>query len=407
MANSVLKKCARCGLPETYETIEFGADGVCNICTQRTFKHERIDWNARKRDLDQLIESYRGKYDYDCLVPFSGGKDSTYTLLQLVREYKVKPLVVQFNHGFMRETLRQNNERTFKSLGVDVISFTPNWRLVKRVMLEALIRKGDFCWHCHSGIFAYPMHVAIKYNVPLVFWGEPSSEYTAYYDYRDDQVEEVNEERFNRFINLGITAQDMAGMISGDFDLDPRDLIPYTYPPLRDLKRIKYRSVCLGSYIPWDVKQNVALIQRELGWQGDQVEGMPWELYPYEKIECHMQGMRDYIKWLKRGYSRVTQMTALDIRNGRMSSEQQRELVAEYEGRKPASLPIFLEYLGLSEEQFNDIVAKTAVSPWEPDTHAIQWADKPHDYGRWYREPAQLQGVDRKTDAPAATQVVK
>ncbi len=397
----MLKKCTRCGLPETYETIEFDADGVCNICRQREFKAEKIDWSARKRDLDVLIESYRGKYDYDCLVPFSGGKDSTYTLLSLVREYKIKPLVVQFNHGFMRENLKQNNERTFKKLGVDVISFTPNWKVVKRLMLEALIRKGDFCWHCHTGIFAYPMHVAIKFNVPLVFWGEPSSEYTAYYDYRDDKVEEVDEERFNRYVNLGITAEDMKGMIEHDFDLDPRDLMPYTYPPLRDLKRIKYRSVCLGSYIPWDVKKNVELISKELGWQGDEVEGMPWGLYPYEKIECYMQGMRDYIKWLKRGYSRVTQMTALDIRNGRMTREEQEKLVSEYEGHKPNALPIFLDYLGITEDEFNAIVAKTAVAPWEPDYKVIQWAQKPQDFNRWYQEPAGSHGIKKKqSDAP-------
>ncbi|MGH8430135.1 MAG: N-acetyl sugar amidotransferase [Solimonas sp.] len=281
-----LKKCSRCGLPETFETIEFDGEGVCNICRQRDFKADRIDWSARRLELGQLIESYRGKHDYDCLVPFSGGKDSSYTLLHLMKEYRIKPLVVQFNHGFMRDGLKQNNERTLKKLGVDLISFTPNWKVVKRLMLEALTRKGDFCWHCHTGIFAYPMHVAIKFNVPLVFWGEPSSEYTAYYDYRDDQVEEVDEARFNRYVNLGITAQDMQGMIERDFDLDPRDLIPYTYPPLRELKRIRYRSVCLGSYIPWDVKKHVQVIQQELGWQGDVVECMPWQLYSYEKMEC-------------------------------------------------------------------------------------------------------------------------
>ena len=72
------------------------------------------------------------------------------------------------------------------------------------------------------------MHLAIQQQVPLIFWGEPSSEYTAYYDYRDDEVEEVNEEKFNRSTNLGITAEDMAGMIEGDFDLDPRDLKPFS-----------------------------------------------------------------------------------------------------------------------------------------------------------------------------------
>lgn len=381
-----MKKCTRCGLPETYETIEFDVEGICNICRQHEYKQETINWGERKVMLDDLVSEYRGKYDYDCLIPFSGGKDSTFTLYYLVKEYGLKPLVVQFNHGFMRPKLLENNERTFKRLGVDVISFTPNWNVVKRLMKEALFRKGDFCWHCHTGIFAYPMHLAIKFGVPLVFWGEPSSEYTAYYDYRDGEVEEVDENRFNRFINLGITAEDMKGMIENDFDLDPRDLIPYTYPALRDLKKLRYRSVCLGSFIPWDVKTQSKLIMDELGWEGDEVECMPPQIYSYEKIECAMQGVRDYLKFLKRGYSRVTQMTALDIRNGRLTKEEADKLVDEYEGQKPPSLEIFLEFLNLSENEFNQMVGEMAIAPHEPDFESIQAAPRTHDFDRWYRE---------------------
>jgi N-acetyl sugar amidotransferase len=381
-----MRKCLCCGLPETYETIEFDAEGVCNICRQQQHKQGIIDWGARKTMLADLIEQYRGKNDYDCLVPFSGGKDSTFTLYHLVTEYKLKPLVVQFNHGFMRPNLLENNERTFKKLGVDVISFTPNWNVVKRLMREALTRKGDFCWHCHTGIFAYPMHLAIKFNVPLVFWGEPSSEYTAYYDYRDDFVEEVDETRFNRFVNLGITAEDMKGMIENDFDLDPRDLIPYSYPALRELKKLRYRSVCLGSFIPWDVKTQSQLIMDKLGWKGDEVEGMPPGLYPYEKIECAMQGVRDYLKFLKRGYSRVTQMTALDIRNGRIEKAEAEKLIAEWEGKKPPSLELFLEFLDMSESEFNDIVGRLVVPPHKPEFQTVKWAKKTPDFDRWYRE---------------------
>ena len=272
--------------------------------------------------LDELIEEYRGKYEYDCIVPFSGGKDSTFTLYYLMKEYNIKPLVVQFDHGFMRPNLLENNERTFRKLGVDVISFRPNWKIVKKLIKESLIRKGDFCWHCHTGIFSYPMHLAIKYNTPLVLWGEPSSEYTAYYDYQHDEVEEVDETRFNRFVNLGITAEDMKGMIEDDIDLDYRDLAPYTYPSLRDLKKLRYRSVCLGSFIPWNVRSQSELIMNELGWKGDEVEGVPVDLYPYEKIECAMQGVRDYIKYQKRGYGRVTQMTAIDIRNNLITKKE-------------------------------------------------------------------------------------
>jgi N-acetyl sugar amidotransferase len=380
-----LRRCTRCGLPETYETIEFDAQGVCNICRQREHRDQAIDWAGRKAQFDNIIEEHRGKSGYDCIVPFSGGKDSTWTLYYLVKEYGLKPLVVQFDHGFMRRNLRENNERTFRALGVDVHSFRPNWKLVRRVMLEALIRKGDFCWHCHTGIFAYPMRVALKEQVPLVIWGEPSSEYTAYYDYRDDTIEEVDETRFNRFINLGITAEDMAGMISGDFALDPRDLAPFTYPPVRELRRLRAKSVCLGSFIPWDTTRQSELIMRELGWRGDQVEGMPAGMYGFEKIECWMQGVRDYIKFLKRGYSRMTQMTALDLRSGRMDKAEADRLVEQFEGRKPHSLQIFLDDVGITEEEFNRIVQATVVAPHEPDFPAIPMSHRPADADTWVR----------------------
>ncbi|NWF67083.1 MAG: N-acetyl sugar amidotransferase, partial [Campylobacterales bacterium] len=321
------------------------------------------------------------------IVPFSGGKDSTFTLLYLLKEYKIKPLIVQFDHGFMRDNLLKNNQKTFKKLGVDVIRFTPNWKIVKKLMLESLKRKGDFCWHCHTGIFAYPMHIAIKFNVPLVFWGEPSAEYTAYYDYEETEIESVDEKRFNRFINLGITADDMYGMINSEHDpIDKRDLIPYTYPPLKELKNIKYNSVCLGSFIPWDVKKNVELIQSELGWSGDEVEGIPFDLYPYEKIECFMQGVRDYIKFIKRGYGRVTQMTSLDIRHERLDREDALKLIKEYEGKKPNALKLFLEYLDLSEDEFNEIVKSTAIPPYSHDFSKCDYCNKPKDFESWYKE---------------------
>jgi N-acetyl sugar amidotransferase len=351
-------RCAKCNLPETYETIEFDAEGVCNICRHHDSVRARHDGNNHEADLHSLLEQYRGRASYDCLVPFSGGKDSTFTLWYLAKKLGLKVLAVQFDHGFMRPGVLGNNERTLRRLGCESISFRPAWPLVRRVMLESLIRKGDFCWHCHTGIFAYPMRVALKEQVPLIIWGEPSTEYTAYYG--ENEKEEVDETRFDRFVNLGITADDMAGMIKKDFNFDYRDLKPFTYPPASELRKLGVRSICLGSYIRWDVKKQVEIIQRELGWQGDTVEGMPDGIWPYEKIECSMQGVRDYIKHLKRGYSRVSQMCAIDIRNGRMTLAEALPLIA-HEGKRPASLDTFLEYVGITENEFNAYVAATVV----------------------------------------------
>lgn len=376
-----MKRCTKCGLPETHETISFDDAGVCNICRQHEFKNDRIDWRQRKLDLDALIEEHRGKYDYDCIVPFSGGKDSTWTLYYLVKEYGVKPLVVRFDHGFMRPNLEENVKRTIRALGVDILSFTPNWKVVQKLMLQSFLEKGDFCWHCHTGIFSYPMWIALEKKVPLIFWGEPSAEYTAYFSY--DQAEEVDEKRFNRFVNLGISAEDMFVRLGGA--VDPRDLKPYSYPPLKQLRSLNYRSVCLGSYVAWDVKHQSAIIERELGWKGDHVENVPPQ-YQYEKIECYMQGVRDYIKYIKRGYSRPSHLVALDVRNGRMAREEGQQLVDDYEGRRPPSLDLFLDFIGLSEQEFLEIAMAHQVSPYVHEPEKTQPGAQTADYARWSRE---------------------
>lgn len=230
------------------------------------------------------------------------------------------------------------------------------------------------------------MHIAIKFNVPLIFWGEPSSEYTAYYDYRDDKIESVDEERFNRFVNLGLTGEDMREILRDTEEFDPRDFDPYTYPASEDLKKAEIKSIALGSFIPWDTKRHSAVISEALGWQGDQVEGMPPGLYDYEKIECFMQGSRDYIKYLKRGYGRVTQMTALDLRKGVMERDEADKLISEYEGKRPPSLDILLEYLDMSESEFQEVVMDMAVPPQKPFFESIQIGPKTDDFGSWYRE---------------------
>jgi N-acetyl sugar amidotransferase len=378
-----MKRCTNCGLPETHETISFDHDGVCNICRQHEFKKDKIDWTANKTALDALIEEHRGRYDYDCIVPFSGGKDSTWTLYYLVKEYGIKPLVVRFDHGFLRPNLDDNVKRTIRRLGVDIMTFTPNWKVVQKLMLQSFLEKGDFCWHCHTGIFSYPMQIAIEKKVPLIFWGEPSAEYTAYFSY--GQKEDVDEKRFNRYVNLGISADDMFVRLGGA--VDARDLKPYSYPALKDLRALNYRSVCLGSYIPWDVKMQSEVIQRELGWQGDHVENVPPQ-YRYEKIECYMQGVRDYIKYIKRGYSRPTHLIALDVRNGRMSKEEGQHLVQEYEGRRPPSLDLFLDFVGLSEAEFLEIAVGHQVSPYVHDPSSTLPGARTADFDHWSRDGA-------------------
>jgi len=384
-----LLRCTKCVTPETHETIMFDEQGVCNICKQQEYKQTKINWKTKLKDLDDIIDQYRNKYDYDCIVPFSGGKDSVWTLYYLVKELKLNPLVVRFDHGFLRPNLDENAKRIIRELGVAVHQFTPDWKIVQKLMLQSFLEKGDFCWHCHTGIFAYPMQVAIRYNIPLIIWGEPSAEYTAYYSY--DQLEEVDEKRFNRYVNLGISADDM--MIRLEGIVDERDLLPFKYPSIKELRKINYRSICLGSFIPWNVKNQVEIIKKELGWKGDQVENVP-PGYDYEKVECYMQGVRDYIKYLKRGYTRPTHLASIDIRNGLIRRSEGMTLINSYEGKRPRSLDIFLDFIGITEDEFNEIVSQHIVSPHQYDTSKVVSGEKLHDFDKWERK-----GKMRREDA--------
>ena len=360
-----MKKCNACVMPETAESLSYDDNGKCSVCNQIDYKKNKIDWAKRAEELKNIVNSYKGKYDYDCIVPFSGGKDSTFTLFYLVKKLKLKCLVVRFDHLFMRPTVEENAIKTFSKLGVDVIKFSPNPKIVKMLMFESLFRRGDFCWHCHTGIFAYPMWVALNYNVPLIFWGEPGSEYSSFYGY--DELEEGDERRFNRKINLGINAEDMQGMVNSRFadtKIELRDLKPFTFPPQKLLNQRKIKSVMLGYFIPWDVKEQVKLIKKELDWSGDSVEGVPPE-YDYEKIECYMQGLRDYIKFLKRGFGRTAHLTSIDIRNGRMDRDTALDLCEKFDGKKPAVLDIFLKMINISEDKFMEIVSRHVVEPFE------------------------------------------
>lgn len=160
---------------------------------------------------------------------------------------------------------------------------------------------------------------------------------------------------------MGINAQDMQGMIK---DLTMRDLGPFKFPSLDELRQIKCRSVCLGSFIPWDVKNNVKIIKRELGWQEDRVEGIPPN-FGYEKVECMFQGVRDYLKFIKRGLGRTAHLTSIDIRNSRMKRGEATKLTEKYDGLRPASLDVFLQALDLSEKEFMKIAMSHQVAPYK------------------------------------------
>jgi N-acetyl sugar amidotransferase len=294
----------------------------------------------------------------------------------------LRPLVVRYNHWGNRPQLEKNNARVFKQLGVEVLDFKPNWKVVQATMLEALSRKGDSCWHCHTGVYSFPMHMALKFNTPLIFWGESLKEYQSWLD--PTAKENVDEVRFNRAMNLGMTADDMWEFIKdANPSLDRRDLHWHTYPPKAELDKLNVQSICLGDYVRWDTRNQVALIKDHLGWEGDVVEGIPPE-FDYEKIECQFQGVRDWLKYIKRGFGRTNHLANIEIRHGRMDRATGAALAQQYDGKEPASLGWFLKTVGIARSEFYEIALSHVVDPAEEiDPNNVIVGKELHDQFQW------------------------
>ena len=151
------------------------------------------------------------------------------------------------------------------------------------------------------------------------------------------------------------------------------------------MNNVKINPIYLGNYINWNYQKQVEIIRKELDWQGDELEGVPQEANKsFSKIECFMQGSRDYIKYLKRGYTRISQNMSDELRKGNISTDEAKKMI-ELEGQKPESLKILLEYLNISEE-FNKKVSSMIVHPNKPNFKTNKIAKKTKDFEKWYRE---------------------
>lgn len=383
-----IRTCTKCIMVETNETMSFDDNGVCNICNSFS---ERDNWDTRKKEEDfiKIIEEYRGKFQYDAIVPFSGGKDSAWVAHQLVKKYNLKILLVTYDSNFRRPIHLRNIDRLVRKLGVDHVTHRSDQKVIKKTMLESLKRKGDFCWFCHTGVVTFPIRASIMYKTPLLIWGEPNSEYAVYTKYEIDERRvgdepEGNERAFNRMMNLGINAEDMLGFIDG---VEERDLEPFRFPKEEELKEIRkmgFRNICLGDYQEWDPIRQIKILEKDLGWTATEVE----VLHPFfagEKVECYLQGTRDYLRYMKRGYSRSNQRANAEIRQRGLSRDDALEM-SEYDSKIPASLETILEFLGIDEEEFNSIALSQTISPWEYDKEGLEKGKKLPDQDYWDEE---------------------
>jgi N-acetyl sugar amidotransferase len=346
-----IKYCSRCLLPSTKPDLKFNSAGVCTACTAYD-QRETIDWESRKLEFINLVEKYRSAdiSKWDCIVPVSGGKDSTAQVLQML-ELGLNPLCVTSSTCDLSEIGRKNIENT-KNLGVDYVEFSPNKSVRRKLNKFSLETVGDISWPEHVGIFTIPVRAAVEYGVPLLIWGENSqNEYGGPATAQGSSV--LNRRWLEEFGGLiGLRVSDLPNLL----DIREKDLIPYTYPTDSELTRVGVTGLFLGHYFPWDGISNYLLAQAN-GFMsyGKSVEG---SIVDYENVDNYQTGIHDYFKFLKFGFGRATDIASLHVRRGRLTRDQAIKVVIRHDGAYPwtylgKSLESILEGVGISISEFD------------------------------------------------------
>lgn len=337
-------------MPDTKPDLSLDKDGICDACLSAD-KKEKIDWDDRKKELVKILEKYCNKdgSNYDCVVPVSGGKDSTFQTLT-IKELGFNPLCVTFEPTHPTE-LGRRNLANLRKLGVDLISIEKNPDVYRKLCWEGFTKVGDHDWPNHVGIFTAPVRVAVNYKVPLIIWGEnPQLEYGGPASASDNAV--LDRKWLNTYGGLlNLKIEDMVGRNG----LTRKDLMPYMYPSEEELRKVGVTGLFLGYYIKWDARRQVESIKKH----GFSVSDKPIEgtYVDYENLDCNLVSIHDYLKYTKYGFGRASDHAAIDIRNGRISRKHAFELVKKYDGKLfKHRVSQFCEFFGIAEDQFFKIV---------------------------------------------------
>lgn len=323
----MISYCRRCLYPSTKPDLWF-RDGICGAC-HAFDKRSNYDWNNGSQVLADIIRSNKKNKQYDCIVPVSGGKDSTYQVWRMLQE-GYNPLCVTAPTDQLTPLGRKNIEN-LKSLGCDYIEFSVNRTVRRLINRHAFFNVGDIQWPEHLLIYTIPVRAAVIFQIPVIVWGEcPQREYGA------GRPEDASLKYFDRRVleeygSLnGLRVSDLPS-ITG---VKRSDLYLYEYPDPEAVEALGLKGIYLDNYFPWNGISNY-VISQSLG----------FETYPsnilgtianYENLDNYVHGIHDYQKYLKFGFGRATDVACNLIRRNLLTRDDAIRLVKANDGLYPS-----------------------------------------------------------------------
>lgn len=353
--------CTRCVVSNQRPRITFDEQGVCSACQYAFRKHHDIDWKQREKELQTLCDKHRSKDgNFDVVVPGSGGKDSAYTAHLLKTKYGMHPLVVTWA-PFMYTDIGWKNFQNFVTSGFTVLNCFPDGVLHKKLARVAFELKGDAWEPFAFGQKAYAFHIALKWKIPLIFYGENGEvEYGGSMQNAEKPSESVADWETLYFKGAGVDKLLQAGIEMGIFTKeearDPSFSL-YRPPALTDIEKLGAEMHWLSYYTKWVPQENFYYAQKHTGFVVNEAGRSEGTYSKYASLDDKTDGFHFFLAFIKFGIGRATSDAAHEIRDGHITREEGVALVRRYDGEFPNKyFPEFLEYLGITEKHFWDIV---------------------------------------------------
>ena len=344
--------CNRCMYPAVAVNLSIDDEGICASCrTAEEFEKLTPEfWDKRRQKFEQQIEEIRKKNssDYDCIIPVSGGKDSYYQTHVMASEYGLKPLLVTYHGNNYLPEGDYNRDRMRHVFDADHLVFGPSVEVLKKLNRLCFRKMGDMNWHAHCGIMTYPVQIAVKFNVPLMIWGEIAWDISGMFE-PDDFVEFSARVRHEHALR-GFEWYDMLN--DSVENLKEKDLSWAKYPSDEEVLKVGVRGLYIGNFFKWDPNKHTPLVQNKYGFK-------PADK-PFERTyrtasnldDRYENGVHDLLKFIKFGYGLASDQASKDIRTDYMSREQGIEMVRKYDHVVSQDLYHWLNYVGLSEDEF-------------------------------------------------------
>lgn len=348
-----MRYCKNCLNIDTRPNIVFSDSGLCPPC-QYQFQPQEIDWHYRREKLNEIIlfAKQNNQSGYHCIVGVSGGKDSTRQALHIKEHFGLKPLLVSMNYP--PEQISQRGVDNLSNLikkGFDCINISCGPLTWKKAMRHAFLNHGNWAKATEFALFASVPRVAVAYQIPLIWWGESAALLLGDMGVLGSEPFDGNRLKYSNTLEGG----NISWLISEGFTTT--EILQYIYPSDKEMERANLRIVFMD-YFMKDFSQlangNFAAL-RGLSVRNPNPSRDP-DLFGTSMLDEDFININMYIRYLKFGFGRTSDLVNIEIRSGRMSREEAIRLVTQYDGNYDSSiLEKFCAYIEISIATFWEI----------------------------------------------------